>query len=131
MMFRATANAVGATIEITFHFPNPLPDNVECWKWDLVNGRYDHSAHIVSISAERMSITMEYQDGGFGDSDLLANRVVIDPAAFGAAPAPAGGDGGECFITSAGDTLPVVGKVATLMLLLGSSIIGLVGFSKK
>ena len=140
LSFKATTNNVGDTIQVVFHFSEPLPQNVECWKWDPVNGWYDHSGNIVSISADRMSITMEYEDGGLGDLDLLANAVVIDPAGFGAVPAGGGGGavgggggggGGGCFITSAKDTLPESGKILALILLLGLGIIFLLGFKRS
>ncbi|MBW2487694.1 MAG: hypothetical protein JRE72_09750, partial [Deltaproteobacteria bacterium] len=72
-----------------------------CYKYDPINGWQDYSAHIVAISADRKSITLEYQDGGFGDLDGVENRVVIDPVGFGVAAAGSGGGGGGCFISTA------------------------------
>ncbi len=58
-------------------------------------------------------MTVELQDGGYGDSDGLANGIIVDPggvvAADSTSPPPAatqggggsGGGGGGCFIATA------------------------------
>ena len=138
MSFKVTVIDPAQPIQITFHFSEALPEGVECWKWDPDTGWYKY-AHIVDISADRMSLTMEYQDGVLGDLDKLVNGVLIDPAGFGAAPAGGGaggggggGGGGGCFISSASDTPSVMGKAAALMILLmGAGMIGLVGFKRN
>jgi len=138
MSFKVTVIDPTQPLRITFHFSEALPEDVKCWKWYPDTGWYDYSAQIVDISGDRMSMTMEYQDGVLGDLDKLINGVVIDPAAVGAAPAgggvaPGGGGGGSggCFISSASDTLPAMGKAAVLMLLLGFGITGFVGFNRE
>jgi parallel beta-helix repeat protein len=94
MSFKAEVDQVGDTMEITYHSSIPMPIGVECYKYDPINGWQDYSAHIVSISADRKSITIEYKDGDFGDLDGVANKIVIDPSGFGVAVAVAGGGGG-------------------------------------
>jgi hypothetical protein len=94
MSFKAEVDQVGDTIEITYHSSIPMPIGVECYKYDPVNGWQNYSAHIVAISPDRKSITLEYKDGDFGDLDGVANKFVIDPSGFGVAAAGGGGGGG-------------------------------------
>jgi hypothetical protein len=83
--FRAEVNQVGDIIEITYHSSEPLLVGAKCYKYDPINGWQDYSAHIVAISPDRRSITLEYKDGDFGDLDGVANKFVIDPIGFGVA----------------------------------------------
>jgi len=102
MSFKAQVDQAGDIMELTFHSSEPMPAGARCYKYDPINGWQDYSAHIVAISADRKSITLEYQDGGFGDLDGVENRVVIDPVGFGVAVAGSGGGGGGggCFIST-------------------------------
>ncbi len=94
MSFKAEVDRIGDTIDIIYHSSEPMPDGVKCYKYDPINGWQDYSAHIVSISADRKSITIEYKDGDWGDLDGVANKIVIDPSGFGVAAAGGGGGGG-------------------------------------
>lgn len=94
MSFKAEVANVGDRIEIVFHSDEPLPDDVKCYKYDPVSGWQDYSGHIVAISADRKAITLEYQDGDFGDLDGVANKFVLDPVGFGVASQGGGGGGG-------------------------------------
>jgi len=78
------------------------PSDAKWYKYDPVNGWQDYSAY-ATFSADRESVTLKLQDGGFGDADGVANRIVVDPSGPGiaAAPAPPSGNdggGGGCFI---------------------------------
>ena len=92
--FKAKCNQAGDIIEIIYYSSEPIPAGAKWYKYDPINGWQDYSAHIVSISADRKSITLEYQDGGFGDLDGVANGVIIDPSGPGFTIAAAGGGGG-------------------------------------
>jgi hypothetical protein len=133
MTFKAQCNTVGDTIEVIFHSSVPIPAGADLWKWDPENGWYDYSDHIVLISPDGKSITVEYQDGGFGDLDNSVNGWVIDPAGFGVATVTTGGGGGGggCFINTLAGGAPVAGLMPVFMLLLGSGVISLLGFKKK
>lgn len=102
--FKAEVDQIGDIIEIIYHSSEPVPEKAKCYKYDPTNGWQDYSAHIVSISPDRKSITLEYQDGGFGDLDGVANKFVIDPVGFGVAADGGddggGGGGGGCFIST-------------------------------
>ena len=93
MSFKAEVDQIGDTIEIIYHTSEPMPPGAKCYRYDPINGWQDYSAHIVAISPDRKAITVEYQDGNFGDLDGVANKFVIDPVGFGVAAA-GGGDGG-------------------------------------
>jgi PKD repeat protein len=130
--FKAICNQVGDTIEIIYYSSEPIPAGAKWYKYDPINGWQDYSAHIVSISADRKSITVEYQDGGFGDLDGVANGVIIDPSGPGVAAAGGGGGGGGgCLISTAVYGSRMLKEPLTLVLLLGLLMIGLSGFRKK
>ncbi|HUT71907.1 MAG TPA: choice-of-anchor U domain-containing protein [Desulfatiglandales bacterium] len=108
--FRLTVDNPGDTAQVTVYLSEPAPSDAKWYKYDTVNGWQDYSAHAI-FSADRRSVTLELQDGGYGDADGLANGTIIDPSGAGAvtapappAPAPAGGGGGGggCFIDTAG-----------------------------
>ena len=93
--FKVEVVQPGDIVEIIFHSSEPMPLEAKCYKYDPINGWQDYSAHIVSISPDRKSITLAYKDGDFGDVDGVANKFVIDPVGFGVAAASAEGDGGD------------------------------------
>ncbi|MGD9228944.1 MAG: S8 family serine peptidase, partial [Desulfobacterales bacterium] len=92
--FKAEVNPVGGIAEINFHSSEPLPVEAKWYKYDPINGWQDYSAHIVFTSPDRKLFTLEFQDGGFGDLDGVANGVIIDPSGPGVAIAAGGGGGG-------------------------------------
>jgi hypothetical protein len=92
--FKTEVKQEGDIIEITYHSSEPLPAGARCHKYDPINGWQNYSAHVVSISPDRKSITLEYQDGGFGDLDGVANKIVIDPVGFGVDTGEVRGNGG-------------------------------------
>lgn len=99
----------GGTVQVTFTFPQPLPQDYVWYKYSDVQGWYNFSEHAV-ISLDRTKCTMTLTDGGPGDDDGKANYVIVDPSGpgipkgpFEFAPGddwvPEGGSGG-CFIRS-------------------------------
>jgi hypothetical protein len=134
--FKAICNQVGDTIEIVYYSSDPLPAGAKWYKYDPINGWQDYSAHIVSISADRKTITLEYQDGGFGDLDGVANGVVIDPSGPGVAAASGGGGsggggGGGCFASTAALGFRMPKEALAFVLLFASLLIGLSELRKK
>jgi hypothetical protein len=77
--FRLILDEVGATATATVYFSTPLPSQVGWSKYDRINGWSDYSDH-AQVSANRRSVTLEFQDGGFGDADGVANGVIVDPS---------------------------------------------------
>jgi len=94
MSFKVEVDQPGDIVEIIFHSSETLPPGVKCYKYDPISGWQDYSAHIVSISPDGKSITLEYKDGDFGDLDGVANKFIIDPVGFGIAAGGGGGGGG-------------------------------------
>ena len=134
MSFKAEVDQVGDIMEIIYHSSEPLPAGAKCYKYDPINGWQDYSAHIVAISPDRKSITLEYQDGGFGDLDGVANKFVIDPSGFGiGAPGNGGGGGGGggCFVWSAANGFGMPEKALPSVLFLGILMIVLSKFRNK
>lgn len=130
--FKAEVNQVGDIIEIIYHSSEPMPPEAKCYKYDPINGWQDYSEHIVSISPDRKSITLEYKDGDFGDLDGVANKVIVDPVGFGVAVTDGGGGGGGggCYISSVGSGSRMAYEMAPWIILLALLIIGLVKFRK-
>jgi hypothetical protein len=131
--FKAKCNQPGDIIEIIYYSSDPIPAGAKWYKYDPIDGWLDYSSHIVSISPDRKSITVEYQDGGFGDLDRVANGVIIDPSGPGAAAAGggAGGGGGGCFVSTAALVFRMPIEALALVLLLGSLLIGLSRLRKE
>ena len=131
--FKAEVDQVGDTIEIIYYSSEPVPEAAKCYKYDPINGWQDYSAHIVAISPDRKSVTLEYQDGGFGDLDGVANKIVIDPSGFGVAVADNrdGGGGGGCFVSIAASGFGMPKKILAIVVLFGFLLIGISEFKKK
>lgn len=104
--FKISVPAAGDTAQVTVYFSEAAADNALWYKYNPADGWQDFSAR-AAFSADRKSVLLTLVDGGIGDADGAANRVIIDPsgAAIPAAtPAPAagsGGGGGGCFIATA------------------------------
>ena len=131
MSFKAEVEQVGDIMELTFHSSVPMPAKAECYKYDPVNGWQNYHDHVVAISADRRSITLEYKDGGFGDLDGVANKIVIDPVGFGVATGGGGGGGGGgCLISTAADVSGMPKESLALILVCGFLMIGLMAFRK-
>lgn len=134
--YKLTLHEPGQRAQVTVHLSNPAPYGATWVKYDAVNGWQDYSDHAV-ISADRRSVTVEVEDGGYGDADGVANGIIIDPSGLSTentdSPAPAapaaaaeggGGGGGGCFINTAQGAGPaplqwLKTKMAGLLAILG------------
>lgn len=90
--------------EVIVYMSQAIPAGAIWYRYDPISGWQDYSAH-TTIAADRMSVTITLQDGGFGDLDRIRNNIIIDPSGFAinssSAPAQSvnsGGEGGGCFI---------------------------------
>ena len=113
--FRLEMEYVGGVAGITVFFSEPAPQEARWVKYDSVNGWQEYSAHAV-FAADRRSVDLQLQDGGFGDADGIANGIILDPSGLGivngnddaddssrslsGSPSSSGGGGGGCFISS-------------------------------
>jgi hypothetical protein len=102
--FRLTVASPGDTAEVTIYFPAAAASSASWHKYDSINGWQDYANH-ATFSPDRRSVTLELQDGGYGDADGTTNGVIIDPSGLGSAsPSESesnGGGGGGCFIATA------------------------------
>jgi hypothetical protein len=131
-------NSAGETATGTVDLGTPAPEGYRWYKYSPTNGWTDYSAHAV-FNATRNQVTVTWTDGGIGDDDGVANRVIVDPSGLGTAaaatpepepepepvptpestpsPAPSddgGGGGGGCFIASSAFGSPVEARVTIL-----------------
>ena len=113
--FRLEMEYVGGVAGITVFFSEPAPQEARWVKYDSVNGWQEYSVHAV-FAADRRSVDLQLQDGGFGDADGIANGIILDPSGLGivngnddaddssrslsGSPSSSGGGGGGCFISS-------------------------------
>lgn len=74
----------GDTARLTIHFSTPAPENAGWYFYDPINSWTDFSQN-AEFSQDRKSITLQLQDGGIGDSDGIANGIIVDPSGFGIA----------------------------------------------
>lgn len=93
----------GTTAILIMYLPSPAPAEYTWYKYRPVYGWVDYSKYI-SFNPARDQITITLVDGGAGDDDMVANRVIIDPSGLGTShvtPPPEGseeGGGAGCFI---------------------------------
>ncbi len=106
LQFSLQVQNAGDTAQLTIHFSQPAAATAHWYKYDSTHGWTDFSAH-ATFSADRKCVTLELQDGGFGDADGLANGIIVDPSGPGTVSTPESGNtgsggssGGNCFIGS-------------------------------
>jgi hypothetical protein len=104
--FRLRLTQPGATATVRVYFSAGVLQDDTFYKYYTMNGWYDYSEH-TTFNGDGQSITLEIQDGGYGDSDGVANGIIVDPggiASLGAVSDGSIGDtgaGGGCFISTA------------------------------
>jgi len=76
--YRLRVNTPGETAKVKIYFSGDLFASDVFYKYDTINGWYDYSDH-TTYNDNGQSVTLELKDGGFGDSDGLANGVIVDP----------------------------------------------------
>jgi len=102
--------------EVIVYLSQPAKSVDRWYKYDSLNGWQDYSAHSW-FSADRRAVTLELQDGGYGDADGIANGVIVDPSGLGSSGGSSsngGGGGGGCFISTATYHSPVENQLMVL-----------------
>jgi len=101
--YRLRVNQPGDTAILKIYFSGEIFSSDTIFKYDTINGWYDYSEH-TTFNNDGQSVTLEVKDGGYGDSDGLANGVIVDPggidASGGSSYTVSGGSSG-CFIATA------------------------------
>jgi hypothetical protein len=109
--FRLRVDQPGATVFMRIYFSGEIFEDDVYYKYDRINGWYDYSDH-TTYADDGRSVVLEIKDGGFGDSDGIANSIIVDPGGISTATTTnvvttdingdeSGGGGGGCFIATA------------------------------
>jgi hypothetical protein len=100
--YRLKVNQVGATSQVKVYYSEDISGASKYYLYDTVHGWQDYTQY-VTFNPDGKSVTVELKDGGQGDSDGVANGVIVDPG--GVVGAASGGlDSGAssgCFIATA------------------------------
>jgi len=103
--FKVTVANVGDSADITIYLSEPAPTGAKWYKYDSINGWREYP--YATFSADRTNVTLQLEDGSieYGDTDGVANRIIVDPGGVGvsavASGSGGGGGGGGCFIDTA------------------------------
>lgn len=127
MQFKLRVNSPGATAKIRIYFSEPVGNH--WYKYDLIHGWTEYSSDYhdnVDFDPDRKSVLLTLVDGGPGDSDGVANGVIVDPSGPGGSGpegysppesnyvGSGGGGGGGCFIATAAFGSPIEKHVQIL-----------------
>ncbi len=110
--FRLEVDSPGQRAVVKIYLSEPAPKNAYWVHYDEENGWIDYSDH-AEFNENRDIVTLEFQDGGYGDSDRTEDGVIIDPSglaigdnsSFSSASSKdsdhaSAGAGGGCFIST-------------------------------
>jgi hypothetical protein len=101
--YRLRLNQVGATVLVRIYYSEDISEATRYYIYDTVNGWQDYTQY-VTFNPDGRSVTVELKDGGHGDSDGVANGIIVDPGGVVGAVTTGGADsgsGGGCFIATA------------------------------
>jgi hypothetical protein len=100
--YRLKLNQIGATTQVKVYYGEDVSDANHYYLYDTVNGWQDYTQY-TTFNPDGRSVTVELKDGGHGDSDGVANGIIVDPGGVVGASADGldPGVGGGCFIASA------------------------------
>jgi len=102
--YRLRVQNPGDTATVRIYFSGAIFASDVFYKYDTVNGWQDYSEH-TTYNDDGQSITLEVKDGGYGDSDGLANGIIVDPGGIasgaGTFSTNVGSNVMGCFITTA------------------------------
>ncbi|MCD6584607.1 MAG: PKD domain-containing protein, partial [Desulfobacteraceae bacterium] len=97
---------VGGEAEITVYYSEALPANFTWWKFDPNKGEfYDYQAahpeiaDLVVVSEDKMSVTVKFKDGEYGDLVSTPGGKIIDPSGPGG-ESSGGHHSDSCFIST-------------------------------
>lgn len=113
--FKLAVPIPGDTATVVIYFSEALPEGLVWYKYTPDKGWHSYAEH-AKIAVDGKSVTLELQDGGFGDADGAVNGMIVDPSGVGYATVAnttspntvgssgggGGGGGGGCFIGAAG-----------------------------
>jgi hypothetical protein len=99
--YRLSVSQLGATVLVRVYYSGDISEATRYYLYDTVNGWQDYTQY-TTFNPDGRSVTVELKDGGHGDSDGVANGIIVDPGGVvGAATGADSGAGGGCFIATA------------------------------
>jgi hypothetical protein len=101
--YRLSVSQLGATVLVRVYYSEDISEANQYYLYDTVNGWQDYTQY-TTFNPDGRSVTVELKDGGQGDSDGVANGIIVDPGGVAGAAASGGldsGAGGGCFIATA------------------------------
>jgi hypothetical protein len=103
--YRLTVSQQGSTVQVRVYYSEDISGANKYYLYDTVNGWQDYTQY-TTFNPDGRSVTVELKDGGHGDSDGVANGVIVDPGGVVDAATTGGADsggaaGGGCFIATA------------------------------
>jgi hypothetical protein len=101
--YRLRLNQVGVSVLVTIYYSDDISGSDRFFIYDTVNGWQDHTQY-TTFNPDGHSVTIELRDGGQGDSDGVANGIIVDPGGVTDFASTAGLDaglGGGCFVATA------------------------------
>jgi hypothetical protein len=101
--YRLEVPQQGGTVQVRVYYEQDISGADRYYLYDTVNGWQDYTQY-TTFNPDGRSVTVELQDGGHGDSDGVANGIIVDPGGVAGAAATGGldsGAGGGCFIATA------------------------------
>lgn len=107
---RLLLNQPGAVARIRVYFSAGVFASDYFYKYDTING-WENYTQYTTFNDDGQSVILEIKDGDYGDSDGVANGVIVDPGGIssvssyssttGTSESDAGGaEGGGCFIAT-------------------------------
>lgn len=102
--YKVLLDEPGQWAHVSVQLSTAAPSGAKWVRYDTINGWVDCSDGMV-FSADRQMVTMTIKDGGYGDTDGVANGIIVDPSGLAlltdvSPDAGTGGGGGGCFITT-------------------------------
>jgi PKD repeat protein len=76
--YRLKVNQVGVTTQVKVYYSEDISGASKYYLYDTVHGWQDYTQY-VTFNPDGKSVTVELKDGGQGDSDGVANGVIVDP----------------------------------------------------
>jgi hypothetical protein len=75
---RLRVNELGATVMMKIYFSKNISMAKYFYKYDTIHGWEDYTKY-VNFDYKNQLIIVELQDGGHGDTDGVANGIIVDP----------------------------------------------------